>query len=125
MAAAWEQLGAIEAINQRRRQAQLGRAVNERYHTKAFARFSPDALIRVVSPARSRFTVPDPQTNQPMLFVQQLARSVVPLATMAPAARKLSRPRGAINRSLTRAGGVSSGSFFTFFTARDISATFT
>src|SRR5262249_35276213 len=32
MASAWEQLGDIQKINQRMRQAQLSRAVNDRYH---------------------------------------------------------------------------------------------
>ena len=36
MASAWEQLGEIQRINQMRRQAQLGRAVNAVYHTKHF-----------------------------------------------------------------------------------------
>ncbi len=57
MASAWEQLGEAEAINQRLRQAQLSRAVNERYHTKAFARFTPDAFMRIVAPAQSRFKI--------------------------------------------------------------------
>src|SRR5262249_1494877 len=82
MRAAWEQLGAAQAINQRLRQAQLSRAVNERFHAKVFARLTPDALVRMIAPARSRFTVPDAQTRQPMLFAQTLARSFVPSAAV-------------------------------------------
>jgi hypothetical protein len=116
MAAAWEQLGEAEAINQRLRQAQLSRAVNERYHTKAFARFTPDALVRVVALAQSRFTVADPQAGPaPLLFSQRLARSFVPRSAVSPEVRKLSRPRGAFNRRYARAGDSGTRTLFTFF----------
>ena len=36
MASAWEQLGDIERVNQRLRQAQLSRAVNNIYYAKTF-----------------------------------------------------------------------------------------
>ena len=49
MASAWEQLGEIERINQMRRQAQLGRAVNGVYHTRHFTRFSDETLLKVVA----------------------------------------------------------------------------
>ena len=57
MASAWEQLGEIERINQMRRQAQLGRAVNGVYHTRHFSRFSEETLLKVVAPAQSRVVV--------------------------------------------------------------------
>src|SRR5262249_13444991 len=57
MAAAWEQLGEIQRINQMRRQAQLGRAVNAVYHAKHFSRFSEETLLKVVAPAQSRLLV--------------------------------------------------------------------
>ncbi len=57
MASAWEQLGEIERINQMRRQAQLGRAVNAVYHARHFSRFSEETLLKVVAPAQSRVVV--------------------------------------------------------------------
>ena len=57
VAAAWEQLGEIERINQMRRQAQLARAVNTVYYAKHFARFSQETLLKVVAPAQSRVVV--------------------------------------------------------------------
>src|SRR5262249_43400638 len=54
MASAWEQLGDIEKINQRLRQAQLSRAVNEKYHIKAFNNFSEEVQLRIVAPAQSQ-----------------------------------------------------------------------
>ncbi|MCI0355880.1 MAG: hypothetical protein L0099_12695, partial [Acidobacteria bacterium] len=57
MAAAWEQLGEIERLNQMRRQAQLGRAVNGVYYAKHFARFSEETLLKVAASAQSRLLV--------------------------------------------------------------------
>ena len=57
MASAWEQLGEIERINQIRRQAQLGRAVNGVYYTKHFKRFSPETLLKVTASAQARIVV--------------------------------------------------------------------
>ncbi|MBS1132494.1 MAG: uncharacterized protein H6R16_3496, partial [Proteobacteria bacterium] len=51
MASAWEQLGEIERINQVRRQAQLGRAVNAVYYARHFTRFSEETLLKVVASA--------------------------------------------------------------------------
>ena len=115
MASAWDQLGEAEAINQRLRQAQLSRAVNERYHKKAFARFTPDAFMRIVAPAKSRFKIApaEPGSQGAMLFAQQLSRSFVPPAAVSPGARKLSRPRGAFNRRYTRAGTSATQALFT------------
>ena len=63
MASAWEQLGEIQRINQLRRQAQLGRAVNAVYHTKHFARFSEETLLKVASTAQSRLVVTETVDN--------------------------------------------------------------
>ena len=63
MAAAWEQLGEIQRINQMRRQAQLGRAVNGVYHAKHFSRFSEETLLKVVGSAQSRVVSSRPQNG--------------------------------------------------------------
>ncbi len=116
MASAWQQLGEIETINQQLRQAQLSRAVNGRYHARAFARFSADAFVRVVAPARSRVLVTDSRPNQPpVFFSQRLARSFVPETTVSPSVRKLTRSRGAFNRQYAQAGIVGAQSLFTWF----------
>ena len=58
MASAWEQLGEIERVNQLRRQAQLGRAVNGVYPRTAFSSVFPEeTLLKVVAPAQSRLVV--------------------------------------------------------------------
>src|SRR5215813_1361828 len=99
MAAAWEQLGEIQRINQIRRQAQLARAVNAVYHAKHFSRFSEEALFKVVAPAQSRLVVetinPSNQKTRAMLS-QRIAQSALPNRAVSATLRKLTSPRSAI-----------------------------
>ena len=105
MAAAWEQLGDIEQINQRLRQAQLSRSVNQKYHGKAFTNFSPESFLSIVAPAQSRLEIAAQGPNQPrMLLAQKLQRAAIPRSAVSAQVRKLSRPRGAINKQFSRAG---------------------
>ena len=118
MASAWEQLGEIEKINQRLRQAQLGRAVNNVYLDKTFKRFSEDSFLRVVAPAQSRIVmevhpaglVPPGTPPTRMLLSQSLAASVVPSNTVSAPVRRLARSRGTINRQFMKAGAARAGS---------------
>ena len=74
--------------------------------------------MRVVSPARSRFTVPDPQTNQPMLFVTAagpIGRAVGDRGAGGPQAEPPARRDQPLAHP--RRGRRARGSFFTFFTA--------
>jgi hypothetical protein len=98
MASAWEQLGDIEKINQRMRQAQLGRAVNNVYHAKTFSRFSEQTFLKIVAPAHSRIVLAD-KTR-----LSQKLESVVPSSAVSAPLRRLTRPRGAVNRQFARAG---------------------
>jgi hypothetical protein len=122
MASAWEQLGDIQKINQRLRQAQLSRAINDQYHAKTFSRFSEEALIRVVAPAQSRVVLEEHAPDQPpgtppvkTLLIQKLARSLVPLTAVSAPLRKVARPRGAINRQYAQAGTAGIQKVIAFF----------
>lgn len=109
VAAAWAQLGDIEKINQRLRQAQLGRAVNEKYHVKTFERLPEESFMKVVAPARSRVVLDEQAPDGPpvkSLLAQKLATSFVPATAVSATLRKLTRPRGAMNREYAK-GGVS------------------
>src|SRR3989442_8415883 len=76
VASAWEQLGEIERINQMRRQAQLGRAVNGVYHLKHFSRFSQETLLKVIAPAQARVVVePAATTGTRALLSTKIALS--------------------------------------------------
>jgi hypothetical protein len=130
MASAWEQLGDIERINQRLRQAQLSRAVNTKYYDKSFKRFPDETFFKVIAPANSRVSTQQaPAGQQPSspavssLLAQQLVGSPIPLTAVSPSLRKIARPRGPINREYLQAtpsapGAVSTGvtAFFTLFT---------
>jgi hypothetical protein len=117
MASAWEQLGSIEQVNHRLRQAQLSRAVNDKYYSKTFSRFPDETFVRIVAPAKSRVALTS-LPNQPagaMLFSQKLATSTVPASAISSPLRKIARPRGALNRQYAEAGMPRTRSTFTFY----------
>jgi len=114
MASAWEQLGDIEKINQRLRQAQLSRAVNTTYHQKTFNRLPDGVFMNVVAPAQSRLMVSDPSGSS--LLVQRLAATTLPASAFSAPMRRLARPRGAINRQFSRAGAGGIQGVFRLFT---------
>jgi hypothetical protein len=100
MASAWEQLGEIERINQMRRQAQLGRAVNALYHAKHFTRFSEETLLKVVAPAQSRLVVEVTDINNVTtraLLSQRISQSALPDRAVSAPLRRLTSPRSAIS----------------------------
>jgi len=106
MASAWEQLGEVQKINQRMRQAQLSRAVNDKYHVRTFSRFSDETFLKIIAPVESRLEIASPAAGQPgtkTLLVQELARALPP-SVVSPSLRKIARPRGVINRQLSQSG---------------------
>ncbi|HET9533256.1 MAG TPA: hypothetical protein VFQ92_23070 [Blastocatellia bacterium] len=110
MAAAWEQLGEIERINQMRRQAQLGRAVNSIYHTKHFSRFSEETLLKVVAPAQSRLLVETIGANNQKtraLLSQRIAQSALPDRAISATIRKLTSPRRPVSTRFQPTGAAS------------------
>ena len=114
MASAWEQLGDVQKINQRMRQAQLSRAVNDKYHVRTFSRFSDETFLKIIAPAESRLEIVNQTAIQPgtkTLLVQELARSLPP-SVVSPSLRKIARPRGVINRQLSQAGSAGLGAMF-------------
>jgi hypothetical protein len=104
MAAAWEQLGETERMNQMRRQAQLGRAVNVVYHAKHFSRFSEETLLKVVASAQSRIVVDATSDRPRALLSQRIAQSALPDRALSAPLRKLTNPRGVISSRFQPAG---------------------
>lgn len=124
MASAWEQLGDIEKINQRLRQAQLSRAVNTKYHKKTFQRLPEEAFFRIISPANSRVAIEEREPGTPptapptqMLIAERLGRSFVPATAVSASMRKIVRPRGTINREYAQANAPGVNRIFTLFNA--------
>ncbi|MFN8473510.1 MAG: hypothetical protein U0822_15070 [Anaerolineae bacterium] len=99
MASAWEQLGEIQRINQMRRQAQLGRAVNGVYYARHFSRFSTESLFKVVAPAQSRIVnVTAPNAIQTRLLLSHsVAQSALPVQAVSAPMRRLTSARGVIS----------------------------
>lgn len=105
VASAWEQLGEIERLNQMRRQAQLARAVNSAYHSRHFAKFSAETLLKVLAPAQSRIVVEPARTGDPrMLFAKTITQSRIPSTAISAPLRRLASPRGVISSRFTTAG---------------------
>ena len=117
MASAWEQLGDIEKINQRLRQAQLSRAVNTKYFTKTFSRLPEDSFLKMVAPAKSHIVLDEqmPNDGPKMRLAQKLAASTVPQTAVSAPARRLMRPRSTINKELALAGVAGVGTLFKVF----------
>ena len=100
MASAWEQLGEIERINQLRRQAQLGRAVNTVYHVKHFKRFSDEKLLKLVAPAQSRLvieTIGVDNRKTVALLSRKISQSALPDRAISAPLRRMTSPRGVIS----------------------------
>ena len=99
MAAAWEQLGEIDRINQLRRQAQLARAVNGVYYSKHFSRFSDETLLKVLGAAQSRVVVETTDANNVTtraLLAQRISDSVIPDRIVSGPMRRLTSSRSRV-----------------------------
>ncbi len=97
MASAWEQLGEIQRINQIRRQAQLGRAVNAAYYAKHFKRFSPETLLKITASAQARVVVEDVTTRTRALLAKRITDSAMPDLAVSATVRRLVSPLNVIN----------------------------
>ncbi len=100
MAAAWEQLGEIDRINQLRRQAQLARAVNGVYYTRHLSRFSDETLLKVFGVAQSRVIVETTDINNVTtreLLSKKISNSVIPDRVVSAPMRRLTSPRSKVS----------------------------
>jgi len=105
VASAWEQLGEIERLNQMRRQAQLGRAVNRAYVARHFNNFSEETLLKVLAPAQSRIVIEPTKAGETRaLLSQRIAQSPVPASAISAPLRRLASPRGVISARFATAG---------------------
>ncbi|MCU1265912.1 MAG: uncharacterized protein JWM21_2230 [Acidobacteria bacterium] len=105
MAAAWEQLGEIQRMNQIRRQAQLGRTVSAIYHARHFTQFSQETLLKVLAPAQSRVVVEaGTPTDKRALLSHKISQSALPARTVSAPLRRFTSPRGVISARFLNAG---------------------
>jgi hypothetical protein len=104
MAAAWDQVGELEAANQLRRRAQVARSVSLSLHIRHFQSMSEKSLVALTAPAHSRLNaVPladgtPPQASLTLLGQIERSTTKAPRSTM----RKVLRPRGPIVRRAPR-----------------------
>lgn len=105
VASAWEQLGEIERLNQTRRQAQLGRAVNRAYHSRHFKNFSEETLLKILAPAQSRIVVEPTAAGGPRaLLSQRIEQSPLPANAISAPLRRLASPRSVISSRFVTSG---------------------
>lgn len=95
MAAAWEQIGAVERANALLRQSQVARVSATVMH-KRLAAFAPEYLLLAFGPMLSR--VLDPRSASRATIISTVRGSRVPAPMVASTFRRLLRPRGPLSR---------------------------
>ena len=103
MAAAWEQLEAVQAANQAMRLRQLAQATHDTLLDNTIRHLSEDDLLQVTAPAHTRLAMPGGSTTFYTQMQMQRATTSAPYLSNArdlhsTALRRATRPRGAINR---------------------------
>ncbi len=93
MAAAWEQVGEIQRANQILRQAQLLRAANQAVYANRLQRLPDGVLLQVTRAVHARVLETTSATTFQFRMTATLASGAV-----APAFRRISRPRGPLAR---------------------------
>jgi hypothetical protein len=95
MAAAWRQIGEIEAANALLKRAQLARAADAAILEARLAQLGHEAFLTVAGPVLSRASVAGAQTA-----LGALRPTLVTAAAVSPALRRLTRPSGPLARRL-------------------------
>ena len=109
MASAWDQVGDIEAANELIRHAQLGCELSLAVHDR-IQLLKPEDYLRVVSPTMKRIRWDNP-TKGPKLpqsltvFGKLLSDRADLLPAVEPVFSRMTRPRGALRKRLSRAPG--------------------
>ena len=117
MAAAWEQAGELERVNQRMRQLQLSLAAGTSLLGRHFDRLSDEAIFLVSAPVLARLRV---GTNT---LAGELNSTALPLQAASTAMRRIARERGPITRRIA-AQGVSRSATPTWLVALNSNAAF-
>lgn len=99
MASAWDQLGDIQKVNQRLRQAQLARAVSVSLRARHFEQFDDASLVNVIAPAQSRVVVTDLKHGNEIknMLATRIEESAIPSNAFSGPMRRVTRARGAVN----------------------------
>jgi hypothetical protein len=93
MAAAWEQVGEMQRANQLLRQAQMLRAANQSVYSRRLQRLPDGVLLQVTRAIHGRVL----ETTSPTTFQFRMTTTLAS-GPVAPAFRRISRPRGPVAR---------------------------
>jgi hypothetical protein len=103
MAEAWEQLEVVQAANQALRLRQLAQATHDTLLDNTIRHLSEDDLLQMTAPTHSRLAMPGGTTTLYTQMQMQRATATAPYLgntrdLRSTALRRVTRPRGAINR---------------------------
>jgi hypothetical protein len=97
MADAWEQLADVEKANNLLRRAQLAReGMNALW--RRIDLLHEDAFLQLTAPVHTRIRCDSAQNTTVSVFKRLLEETQLPRASMAPAFRRIARPRGVLRR---------------------------
>lgn len=99
MREAWEQVGDVRAANQLIDQTVLARELGASLHRRVFAQLGAEDLLTITASIHPKVTISNGQTLSGRLRTSQL-----PGGMATPMLRRLTRPGGALRRSLIRRG---------------------
>ena len=111
LAAAWDQLGAIQQANQLLRQAQLSRGSLRQAFNRVLLTRSNSALLGLTAPVQTQVYGSPPvegTTESGATVAAQVSASYLPPALLSPQARRLFRARGPIARTTQTTIGATS-----------------
>jgi hypothetical protein len=108
VAAAWDQIGELDRVNQLLREGQLARAAAGSLREKRLAQLPPAKLLHVTGPVHARIAAPPGAPGQPRASLLGAIRvSAFPETAAAPPFRRVLRPRGPLGRRIGGDGPVS------------------
>jgi hypothetical protein len=96
MQAAWEQVGDVERANEELRKAQLAQRTSDSLHRRFLAPMAAGELLLTAAPTAARLSM------SPRTLLRHVADSALPERALAPAFRRITRPRGVLARRLDR-----------------------
>jgi hypothetical protein len=107
MEMAWEQIGDFNEANQRIREAELTRMINNAIYENNYAQLDEDQLLMISSAAQNSILIPDSKkgdSDPSMTFEAKLSETRIPNAARSAAFRKIIRPGKKAIKKINRMG---------------------
>lgn len=105
MEMAWQQIGEINEANQKIREAELAKMVNNALYEKHYAKMDEDKLLMLTTAAQKHIVIPDSDKT----FEAELSATKIPNAARSAAFKKIIRPGKKVLKKINRMGEDESG----------------